>query len=59
MKDSTKNQVEGTLTEAKGAVKEKLGEMIGNPKLASEGKTEKIKGTVQKKIGEIEKVIGS
>jgi uncharacterized protein YjbJ (UPF0337 family) len=57
MKPSTQDQMEGTLHEVKGQVKEKVGQLINNPDLETGGKAEKIGGTVQKKIGQIEKVL--
>jgi uncharacterized protein YjbJ (UPF0337 family) len=57
MKDSTKDKVEGTVHEVKGAVKEKVGHVNGNPDLEAEGKGEKHAGKVQKKVGDIEKVL--
>ena len=59
MKDSTKDQVAGKLHEAKGALKEKIGELTNNPDLQDEGTVEKIGGKVQKKVGEAEKVLGA
>jgi len=59
MSESTKDQLEGKLHEAKGATKQKVGEIINNPDLETEGQTEKVGGTVQKKVGQIEKVLGS
>ena len=56
MKQSTKDQVEGQLHEAKGAVKEKVGQVINKPGMAEEGQDEKVTGKVQKKVGQIEKV---
>jgi uncharacterized protein YjbJ (UPF0337 family) len=58
MKDSTSNQVEGALHELKGAVKEKVGEIVNDPDLQTEGQAEKLAGKVQSKIGQIEKVLG-
>jgi uncharacterized protein YjbJ (UPF0337 family) len=57
MKDSTKDKAQGTAHEVKGAIKEKVGHVVGNPKLEQEGYDEKVAGKVQKKIGDIEKVI--
>jgi uncharacterized protein YjbJ (UPF0337 family) len=57
MKDSTKDKIEGTAHEVKGAVKEKLGHATNNPDLEAEGKGEKLGGKVQKKVGNVEKVI--
>lgn len=56
MKPSTQDQTEGALHELKGKVKEKLGQVINNPKLAAQGQDEKLAGKVQKKVGQIEKV---
>ena len=57
MKTSTKDELAGTVHEAKGKVKEKAGQVTGNPDLESEGKIENLGGKVQKKVGQIEKVI--
>jgi uncharacterized protein YjbJ (UPF0337 family) len=56
MKPSTKDQVEGKIQEMKGKVKEKVGQVTDNPKLAAEGHVEKLAGKVQHKVGQIEKV---
>jgi uncharacterized protein YjbJ (UPF0337 family) len=59
MKSSMKDKVKGTFHETKGAAKEMVGEIIGNPKLEAKGKAEKIAGKVQEKIGQVKKVLGS
>jgi uncharacterized protein YjbJ (UPF0337 family) len=56
MKPSTTDQVQGTLHELKGKVKEKAGQVTNNPNLTAEGQNEKLAGKVQKKVGQIEKV---
>jgi len=56
MKSSTKDQIKGKLREVKGGVKQKVGEVTDNPKLAEEGRDEKVAGTMEKKIGQIKKV---
>jgi len=56
MKPSTHDQAEGKFHEVKGAVKEKAGKVMKNPRLEEEGADEKTAGKVQKKIGEVEKV---
>jgi len=56
MKNSTKDQAEGTLHEVKGKVKEKIGRATNNPNMVEDGQDEKIAGKVQKKIGQVEKV---
>ena len=57
MKDSTKDQIQGNLHEAKGKVKEKAGRLINDPNLQADGQDEKVAGKVQKKVGQIEKVL--
>ena len=57
MKDSTKDELKGKALEVKGAIKQKVGQVIGNPKLAAEGHDEKVAGKVQTKLGQIEKVL--
>jgi uncharacterized protein YjbJ (UPF0337 family) len=58
MKQSTKDQVAGTINETKGKVKEKAGQFTGNQDLAAEGQAENLAGKVQKKVGQVEKVFG-
>jgi uncharacterized protein YjbJ (UPF0337 family) len=56
MNDSLKDQVQGAAHEAKGKIKEKVGQLTNNPQTEAEGQGEKIGGKIQKKIGQIEKV---
>jgi len=56
MDNSTKDQLEGALHEAKGKAKETVGQIVNNPDLEAEGQAENLGGKVQKKIGQIEKV---
>lgn len=56
MKPSTKDQVEGTFHEVKGAMKEKAGQVIKNPEVMKDGRAEKVAGKIQKKVGLVEKV---
>jgi uncharacterized protein YjbJ (UPF0337 family) len=56
MKDSTKDKVQGTAHQVKGAVKEKIGRATDRPDLQGEGLDEKLGGKIQKKIGDIKKV---
>lgn len=56
MKESTKDKVQGTTHQVKGAVKEKIGQVTNNPNLQAEGVDEKTGGKIQKKIADIEKV---
>jgi uncharacterized protein YjbJ (UPF0337 family) len=56
MKSSNQDKAEGTAKEAMGKVKEKTGEVIGNPNLRDRGTAEKVEGKVQKKVGDVKKV---
>ena len=56
MNNSTTDQAQGTLHEAKGKVKEKVGQLTNNPNLQAEGTDEKVGGKIQKKVGQVEKV---
>ena len=58
MKDSTKDKIEGAAHELKGAVKETVGKVVGNPDLEAEGAGERVGGKIQKKVGDIKKVVG-
>ncbi len=58
MTNSTKDRVEGTAHEVKGAVKETIGRATNDPNLESEGQVEKLSGKIQRKVGEVEKVVG-
>ena len=57
MKNSTKDQAEGTFHELKGKIKEEAGKITDNPKLEGEGLGEKVAGKVQKKLGQVERVM--
>ncbi len=56
MNSSTEDKTKGTAKEAIGAVKEKTGEVIGNPDLEARGTAEKVEGKVQQKVGDVKKV---
>jgi uncharacterized protein YjbJ (UPF0337 family) len=58
MLNSSKQQLEGKLHEELGEAKQKAGELVNDPKLESEGRTEKIAGIVQKTLGKVEKALG-
>ena len=47
-----KDQVKGRIEEAKGAVKEKTGKIVGNPNLQSEGQVDKAVGKTQAGYGD-------
>jgi uncharacterized protein YjbJ (UPF0337 family) len=56
MNQSTKDQIEGAIHDAKGKVKETAGQAIGNADLELEGKAENLGGKVQKKVGRVKQV---
>ena len=56
MKSSTTDKIEGTFDEAKGKVKEKVGQATNDPDLEAEGQAENLDGKVQKKVGEVKRV---
>ena len=39
-----------------GTVKEKTGEVLGNPDLRDRGTAERVEGAVQNKVGDVKKV---
>jgi uncharacterized protein YjbJ (UPF0337 family) len=58
MSDSMKDKAEGAMHDAKGAVKEKVGQVTNNPEMENEGTAEKIGGKVREKVGDVEKAVG-
>lgn len=56
MNSSTEDKTKGTAKEAVGAVKQKTGELVGNPDLEARGATEKTEGKIQQKVGDVKKV---
>ena len=48
-----KDRVKGTANQAKGAVKEKVGQVTGDTKTEAEGKADKTAGKVQNAVGGI------
>ena len=46
-----KDRVRGSAKQVKGAVKETIGRVVGDSKIASEGKADKAEGKVQNVIG--------
>lgn len=46
-----KDRIKGAAEQAKGAVKEAAGKLVGNDRLEAEGKFDKAKGQVQSTIG--------
>ena len=46
-----KDRIEGSAKEIKGSVKETIGKVVGDAKLESDGKADKIAGKVQNAVG--------
>lgn len=46
-----KDRIAGAAKEAKGAVKEAVGKVVGDAKLVSDGKSDKVEGKIQNAIG--------
>ena len=46
-----KDRIEGTAKQAKGAIKDATGKVLGDAKLQAEGKSDKIAGKVQNAVG--------
>ena len=46
-----KDRIKGSAQQAKGALKELAGKVIGDAKLESEGKSDKVAGKVQNAVG--------
>jgi hypothetical protein len=59
MKPSTKDQVEGTLHEIKGNVKEKAGQVTNNPKVATKGQARTPEQPSATLAGTVDKIIPS
>jgi uncharacterized protein YjbJ (UPF0337 family) len=58
MKASTKNRLEGTFHEMKGAAKVAIGKTVNSPRVVIAGHVEKAAGIIQAKVGKAEKIIG-
>ena len=52
-----KDKVKGHVEEAKGAVKEATGKLVGNPTLEVKGNIEKNLGKAQAKVGDVKEDI--
>lgn len=52
-----KDRVKGTARQAKGAVKEKVGQVTGDTKTEAEGKGEKVAGKVQNAVGGVKDAV--
>ena len=55
-KSGRRDEIEGSLKNIVGKIKENTGKAVGNQNLESRGRSERIEGAVQEKVGEIKKV---
>ena len=46
-----KDRIKGAAKQAKGAVKEAVGKAIGDAKLTTEGRSDKVEGKIQNAVG--------
>jgi uncharacterized protein YjbJ (UPF0337 family) len=46
-----KNRIKGSANQAKGAIKDATGKLIGDDKLQMEGKADKLKGKLESTLG--------
>lgn len=49
------NEVKGKAEQAKGAIKDKAGEIVGNPDLEAEGEAERVAGKTRETVGKVER----
>jgi uncharacterized protein YjbJ (UPF0337 family) len=52
-----KDRINGSAEQAKGAVKEAAGKVLGDKKLENEGKTDKAVGKVQNAVGGLQDAV--
>lgn len=52
-----KDQIKGRVEEVKGMVKEKTGQVTGNPDLEDRGTLEKVSGNARKTFGDVKENI--
>jgi uncharacterized protein YjbJ (UPF0337 family) len=53
-----KDEIKGKGKQIEGAIKDKAGELIGNPNLEAKGETERIAGKLQAKSGKMRRKTG-
>jgi len=54
---TNKDRIEGSAKQIKGAAKEVVGKVIGDSKLQSEGKADKIEGKIQNAVGGLKDIL--
>lgn len=58
MKSGKRDRAEGKAHQARGSIKESVGNLVGNPDLKAEGKLEHAEGELQEKVGALKNVLG-
>jgi uncharacterized protein YjbJ (UPF0337 family) len=53
-----KDEIKGKGKQIQGAIKDKAGKLIGNPKLEAKGKAERTVGKIQEKVGKASRKAG-
>lgn len=53
-----KAEIKGKGKQIEGAIKNKVGKLIGNPKLEAKGKAERVAGNIQEKVGKARRKTG-
>ena len=53
-----KEEIKGKGKQIKGAVKDKVGEMINDPEMEAEGEAERVAGKVQENVGKVRRKTG-
>jgi uncharacterized protein YjbJ (UPF0337 family) len=53
-----KDEIKGKGKQIEGAIKDKAGKLIGNPKLEAKGKAERTVGKIQEKVGKASRKAG-
>ena len=52
-----KNRVEGSMEQAKGAIKEGAGKLLGDKKMEAEGKADKVAGKTESTVGGVKDTV--
>jgi uncharacterized protein YjbJ (UPF0337 family) len=58
MKPSIEDKASGKIHEVKGAIKQKVGELINDPDMAADGEIEKNAGKLLHLVGKVEEAVG-
>ena len=53
-----KDEIKGKGKQISGAIKDKAGELIKDPKLESKGEAERVEGKIQEKVGKVRRKTG-